>query len=273
MNIFISILILILGASIGSFLTVLIERISLHQSGIILGHSRCPHCKTRLQAMDLIPVISFLLLKGRCRYCKNTIAKHYPTIEIMTALVFLAFYLKFQFMVPTIFGNIESTVFDAKILLQFIIYATYGSFFMAIFFYDLRFSKIPDLFLLPFIAVSLVGALILSSNSILNILIATVISLVFFGGQILLSRGRWLGEGDLFLAISMSIILGWQLLITAIIVSYCLGALISIFLLLNKKVKAKSQVPFAPFLILGSLITIFFGQNLMAWYLGSLSLF
>ena len=105
----------------------------------------------------------------------------------------------------------------------------------------------------------------------INILIALGIAVIFFGGQILLSKGKWLGEGDLYFAISMGFLLGWKLFIIAIVLTYIIGAFLSIILLTFKKAGAKTKIPFAPFMVIGTFTTIFIGPEILDWYLKMLS--
>jgi leader peptidase (prepilin peptidase)/N-methyltransferase len=264
MTILISIFVLILGASVGSFLSVVIHRLCTQKKGIFFGHSCCTACNKKLKSKDLIPIISYILLKGKCRYCKKTFSVNYLYLEILTALVFLAIFLKFNFIAEDFAqGNYA---FNGMTFLFFVLNVIYAAFLLAIFFYDLQFSQIPDVLLFPFIAIALVGSLIIGQPGIISMIIAVVIALAVFGGQILVSKGKWLGDGDLYLSLGLALIFGWQLFLIAIVVTYFIGAIAAAFLILSKKAKLKTAVPFAPFLVLGSLITVFFGQELITWY-------
>jgi len=101
--------------------------------------------------------------------------------------------------------------------------------------------------------------------------IGALIAFLFFGGQYFISKGKWLGEGDIYVGIAMAMIFGWKLLLIAMSLSYFLGAFVSIIMLLSKKASGKTQVPFAPFMVLGTFLTIFFGERIMAWYLAFLT--
>lgn len=259
----------LLGASVGSFLSVVIYRIKTSKKGIIFGHSFCPHCNNKLSALDLIPVFGYILLGGKCRYCKKPIAPSYFFLEIITGLVFTALYLKFPFLLTLESGT---TYPDLSLLFQFGLYAIYGTFFVGIFFYDLQTKEIPDIFLFPLLGISILGSLILHSDQITGILIAVFIALVFYGGQILISNEKWLGEGDLYLAFSLAIIFGWQLFIVCTVLSYVIGTIVSIPLLLTKKAGMKTALPFAPFMITSAFITIFYGNELLNAYLSTMAI-
>lgn len=257
-NVLIPLLIFLFGASIGSFLSVAIYRIQKKLPGILIGHSICPSCKKRLSSQEMIPIVSYLMLGGKCSKCKKAISPLYLYLEITTGLVFLALYLHYPFMETS------------ELLLPLIFNTLYASFFIAILFYDLQTKKIPDLFLFPLLGISLVGSLVMGAPSIPSMFGAALIAFLFFGGQIAVSKGKWLGEGDLYLSISLAVIFGWKLFIVSIVLSYFIGAIISIGLLATKKVKPKSTIAFGPFLVLGAITTIFFGNDLLAWYLSSL---
>lgn len=268
-NIVFPILIFFLGASVGSFLSVAIYRIQKDKPGIIFGHSFCPSCKKKLSARDLIPVVSYIILRGKCRSCKKSYSPYYIYLETITGLVFLALYFRFPFME---FAAMDTLSMSVSMLIPFILYSIYASFFVAIFFYDLQTKKIPDVFLFPLLGLTIIGSIILGSPGLWSIVIAIIIAFVFFGGQILLSSGKWLGEGDLYLALSIAIIFGWELFIVSTIIAYFIGALLSIILLATKQVKKKTAIAFAPFLIIGALVTLFFGNDLLSIYLATITL-
>ncbi len=257
------IFIFILGASVGSFISVLNDRIKKGKKGIIFGRSACPHCKKKLKSSDLVPLISYMMLKGKCRYCHKKISSHYPALEIISALAFTALYFRFQF-----FNETENAyAISWPDLLQFLINIVYAVFMVAIFFFDLVNREIPDLYLFPFIAVTLIGSLIIGTPGIFSMAIALLIALLFFGGQHLVSKGKWLGSGDVYLSAGIALLLGWQAFLISVAVSYLIGGIVSIILLLTKKVSGDTRVPFAPFLILGTFVAVLFGSQLLDWYL------
>ncbi len=264
---FILFLLFLLGASVGSFLSVVIFRIQKNKGGIIFGNSFCPSCKKKLTSRDLIPILSFLLSRGKCRHCQKGISPYYLLLEISTGILFLAVYLHFPFLGLAIH---DAFIFNTSLFIPFFFYTLYSVFFIAIFFYDLQTSKIPDIFLFSLLGASIVGTLIMGSPEIWNIFVAITLALVFYGGQIVLSKGKWLGEGDLYFALSLAVIFGWELFLVSTVVSYFIGAIVSTPLLIFKKVKKSTSVPFAPFLVIGAFITLFFGNELLSWYVQTL---
>ncbi len=257
------ILLIILGAAFGSFLSVIIHRVEKQQKGIIIGRSRCPHCRKTLSATDLVPILNYVYLRGKCRYCKKPISPIYFFLEITSALVFVLLYLKFPFI--TEYGAGAYGINNAT-LLQYFFYALNGIFLIGIFFHDLQYTNIPDIFLWPFMGISLISSLVMKNVDFPNLIIAVALAALFFGGQRLLSKGQWLGEGDVYVGIGMALLFGWKLLIVAIVLTYVLGAIISILLLMLKKVERKSKIPFAPFMVFGSFATLLYGQEILAWY-------
>jgi len=264
MQIIILFFITVIGASLGSFISVLNDRVEKGKKGIILGRSICPLCRKKLKMADLIPLISFILLRGKCRFCSKEISIVYPALEIISALSFVSLYLKFPFI------NETGYLISYPDLLSFCIFGIYSVFFTAIFFFDLLHNEVPELYLFPLIGITLIGSLILGQPGLLSMGIALLIALGFFGGQHLISKGKWLGDGDIFFSISMALILGWQGLVIAIAATYLLGGVISVILLLTKKVNSSTAVPFTPFLILGTYVAISFAQQISAWYAATL---
>jgi len=255
----------ILGASIGSFLSVLIYRLKHKQKGAIVGRSRCPHCKKNLNTLDLIPVFNYLLLGGHCRYCHKPISLYYFFLEITTALVFLLMYLRFPFILE---GNMMNNYgVDVMMALQFFLMTIAGSLLIGIFFFDLQYMEIPDMMVYPLIVVGLLWSLTSKSADFPSIIIAIAGALIFFGGQLWISKGAWLGEGDVYIAIAMAVMFGWKLLIIAVSLSYVIGAVLCLILLATKALKVKSKIPFAPFLVFGTFVTILYGNEILNWYL------
>lgn len=260
----------ILGASVGSFLSVVIYRLKHKQKGTLLGRSRCPHCKKPLTTFDLIPVLNYILLGGRCRYCHEPISLYYFFLEITTALIFLLMYLRFPFVME---GNVLSDYsIDWISALQYLFAVVEGTLLIGIFYFDLQHMEVPNLLLYPLIVVGLLGSLVTRSVDFPSLLIAIAAAIVFFGGQRYISKGKWLGEGDVYLAVGMAVMFGWKLLIVAVSLSYIIGAVLCIILLATKALKVKSKIPFAPFLVFGTFATMLYGNEILAWYMNLLNL-
>lgn len=239
--------VVILGLILGSFLSMLLPRLHYGEQGIVAGRSQCPHCKNVLRARDLIPLISFVLLKGRCHACKNRIAFWYPLIELTSALSFLALFLYVQN--DSLFLWLTPHIF----VLLFI------------FFYDLRYKEIHDYVMIPGIAYAFFATIWIGNP--LSSLIGAGIGISFFGLQYLVSRGRWIGSGDIRIGAFMGLFLGWPMILLGIMLSYIIGSVISIGLLLSKNATGKTAVPLGPFLVMGTTLVFFCGDRILDYYL------
>lgn len=273
MTLLAAIIIFILGTTLGSFLSVVIYRTKTGKKGIFLSRSFCPSCKNRIKWRHLIPILSWLFLRGKCAYCGKKISAHYILLELFTGLLFLITFLNWNFIesIPT-FVDPQFLNYDInwEIFQIFVFYIIEFTFLIAIFFYDLMHKEIPDRFSLPAIAIAIAGGLILKIITPLAMLLGGATLFVFFLLQFLISKGTWIGGGDLRLGALMGIVLGLNKGLLALIIAYFLGAIISIYLLARKKVKGKSQIAFGPFLVIGTLIAIFLGKRILNWYLNTL---
>jgi len=248
---------------VGSFLNCVIYRLEKRES-FLQGRSHCPRCKHPLAWYDLIPLLSFIFLRRRCRYCRKPISWQYPIIETITGLLFL---LIFNFQFP-IFN--EFSIFNFQFL-NLIYYLLIICFLVVIFVYDLKHFIILDKILIPAIIISLIyrtaGALLLNNQlSITNYLFSALGAAGFFGIIYLISRGKWIGFADVKLAILPGLILGWPGIILSLFLSFLIGGIMGVGLMVFSEKKLKSEIPFAPFLATGTLIALFWGQGLINWY-------
>ena len=265
LDILTDIFVFVLGICIGSFLNCVIYR--LEQKKSLNGRSFCPHCKHNLNWMDLFPVLSFLFLGGKCRYCKKKISWQYPMVEIFTGLIFL---LIFVSVIPSLTGNPESVHLSwipafagMTIYLFFLFYV--ASALIIIFVYDLKHFLIPDKVLFPAIIISLIYRLFFNF-SILNYLYGVLAAFGFFYALFAISKGKWMGFGDVKLAILMGLLLGFSNVLAALFLAFFFGAIISLILIAFYRKKIKSEVPFGPFLITGTFIALFYGIQIVQWY-------
>lgn len=239
----------ILGLFVGSFLNVVIAR-AVTREGNFFARSHCMHCKHSLGILDLIPLLSFLFLMGRCRFCKERISWQYPLVEFATGLLFVMVYFQY---------NDLSTLWYAKRFLGieqdffqgWILFPLRDLFFLcillAIFVIDFRYSLIPDSIVLPAI-LSVFAFQIVLEQKMLPLLIVGFVLFAFFLGQFLLSHGQWIGGGDMRLGFLIGIMFGWPSALSVLLGAYILGAVVSVLLLLFKKKGWKSEIPFGPFL-------------------------
>lgn len=261
---FITIALFIFGAAVGSFTSVAIYRIHSNKKGIFLGKSACTSCNTELKAFDLIPLISYLTLRGKCRYCNKEISYMYPFLEFLTGAIFALLFLKFPFLDSQL-------AFSGTSLGMYLLYSFFTFVLIFTFFYDLHYLKISDEILLPAILVAFISTLAVPlTPHFFDALIGAGIGAAFFGLQFVVSRGTWVGLGDLRIGALMGAILGWKLTIVALFISYLIGSFVSIFIIARKRKFSGVRIPFAPLLVTGTFITIFFGEEIMKWYLSTL---
>lgn len=230
------------GLIVGSFLNCVIYRLETGRS-FLQGRSFCPHCKHQLSFWDLIPVFSFLFLGGKCRYCYQKISWQYPLVELATGIIF--------FQTATIVSNISTGVYLLLII----------PFLVVIFVYDLKHYIIPDKVIYP--AIAIVG---IFNFQIINFLSA-ILAASFFLVIVLASRGKGMGIGDIKLAFFMGLFLGWPSILVALFLAFLTGAIIGTGLIISKNKTLKSEVPFGPFLVVGTFIALFYGNQIINWYL------
>ena len=263
------IFVFLFGVCIGSFLNCAIYRMEAKKS--LNGRSFCPHCKHSLNWKDLFPVLSFIFLGGKCRYCKKKISWQYPMSEIVTGILFVLIFWRFS-VIPSLTGNpgtsnaIWIPAFAGMTYLAFLFYIAGSMIF--IFIYDLKHYIIPDKVLFPAIGIAFFYRLFekLSISNFAPYFWGALIASGFFLIIFLVTRGRGMGFGDVKLAVLMGLLLGVQNVIVALFFAFMLGAIIGIILLAGKKKGLKSEVPFAPFLITGTFIALFYGSQIVNWY-------
>ncbi len=247
-------LVFIFGLIIGSFLNAVIYRLA-HQKSPLRGRSLCPHCKHTLSFFDLVPVVSFIALRGRCRYCNRPISWQYPLVELVTALSFTGVYLRL---------SSQSNTFSETIL-QTILFASYSAFLIVIFAYDLKHYLILDAVIVPAVVVSLLGNLYLG-EPVLKMLGAALLASGFFAIQFILSKGRWIGGGDIRLGFLMGIMVSWPNILVALLIAYMVGSAVGLTLIALGRMKLDSKVPFGTFLTVASYLTLLYGSEVLLWY-------
>lgn len=243
------VILFVFGAIVGSFLNVVGLRWDVGDFG---GRSRCPRCDKKLQWYELIPILSFFFLRARCSQCKNRISWQYPAIEILTGLVFLSIYN-----LPAGEAGLQFTIYN-KILLLLVF-----CIFIVITVYDIRHKIIPDSLVYSAILLSVVGRWLLG-GSVLDWLSGPTV-FTFFGLIWFLSKGKAMGFGDAKLGLAVGLLLGGAQGLSAIILAFWLGAVFGIISMIfsHKKITMKSEVPFAPFIVLGAWISLVFRLNIL----------
>ncbi len=239
------------GLCVGSFLNVVIARLPAGRS-IVHPGSSCPRCGNPIAWYDNLPVLSFLLLRGRCRSCRDPISWRYPMVEIVCAVLFAMAYVRFG---PSL------ELASALVLLSMLV---------AITGIDLDYQIIPDLLSLPGVAfgflVSLAPGMIGWRASALGVLVAAGVFLVIIVASALALGQAGMGGGDGKLGAMLGAFLGWELALLSILISVLVGGLLAGALLATGRKGRKDPIPFGPFLALGGAVSLFWGDATLAWY-------
>lgn len=263
----ITIALFFLGAAVGSFLNVVIYR-SLNDESWIWGRSHCDDCGKLIHWYDNIPLISYLVLRGKCRNCKKPIGLTHPVVEILMGSLFVWWYW-----FGTFFFTLSQRPFA---VLQPLFWLIVGILLLAILVADYLYFIIPDEFVSLLLALTLLYRLalvltgIMQFNDLLMAGLGMVLSVSFIGSLWLFTKGKGMGFGDIKLMLPLSLLMGWPGVIVGVFLSFILGGSVASILLLAKKKKFGQVIPFGPFLIIGSFISLIWGDKILHWYLSFL---
>lgn len=244
---------IVFGAMVGSFLNVCISRLPKEES-IVYPGSHCPRCGHPIRFYDNIPIVSYLLLKGKCRDCGRSISIQYPVVEAITVLGSLLLFTRYG------------------LSLSYLFYFAFFSALVVITVIDLYHQIIPNVISLPGIVVGLLGSLVIPEIAFWD----SVIGFLLGGGSLFVVAAsyQWLfkregmGGGDIKLLAMIGAFLGWKAVILTILLSSLLGSVIGIGVMLVKGKDLKYAIPFGPFLAAGAVIALAWGQRIISWYLG-----
>jgi leader peptidase (prepilin peptidase)/N-methyltransferase len=251
-------LVFMFGMCIGSFLNVCIYRLPSSTSIINPSRSFCPQCNSAIQFYDNIPVLSYLWLKGRCRNCKAPISPRYPLVELMTGILAIAILFKFH------------------LTLEGVIYFVFTSSLLVITFIDIDHKIIPDIISLPGIPIGLAASFVLPAMTFKS----SLLGLLAGGGSLLLvawtysliTRKEGMGGGDIKLLGMIGTFIGWKGVIFTIFAASLTGTLAGMIVMLLKGKNLKFAIPFGPFLSIGAMSYVFFGEKVIFWYFQSFKL-
>ncbi|MGB9763214.1 MAG: prepilin peptidase [Minisyncoccia bacterium] len=300
-TLFSGVFIFILGTVIGSFLNVVIDRLDTERSAFE-GRSFCPYCGKTLSWWEMVPVLNYIYLRGRCSSCHHRLPLQYPIIEALTGILFLSAYLRFL-RFPLINNSIFYNLFyyfshfnleTLFLILTFLIWLYWIFVLISIALYDLKKYLVASEILLPAIIISFIYKIIigivlhfnhfflleqtnylLGSDTLLfgqyNYFLSLFLG-IFFGFSLIASlafftKEKAMGWGDALIGILMGIILGFPNIIIALIITFLSGGFISFILIALNKKTMKSYLPFAPFLVLGTLSVLLFGDIIIKGYL------
>lgn len=237
----------LLGLAVGSFLNVLIDRLPKGQS-VVWGRSHCDFCKKTLRWYELIPVLSFVVQRGRCRRCRKKISWQYPIVELVTGIGFA--FLFFYFSDSLIRGFAYSFIFSSLLVM-----------FVA----DLKYQIIPD----SMVVMGVIGILLqgqaFDARQGLALWLSACAAAAFFMLLYVLTRGRGMGLGDVKLAFLLGLLLGYPGIIIGLYAAFLTGAGAGVILMMAKRKTWKSRVAFGPFLIIGAVITLVWKTQILAW--------
>lgn len=240
------------GLCVGSFLNVCIYRLPA-ESSIVRPPSSCPRCGTRIRWYDNLPVISWILLRGRCRDCKTPISMRYPVVELLTGSFALVLWTRFGL--------------DWQTLIYFVLVCL----LLVITFIDIDHRIIPDIISLPGIPIGFAASFLLPNVSWLDALIGIAAGggslLAIALGYQLITGKDGMGGGDIKLLAMIGAFLGWKGVLFTIMASSFIGTLVGIVIMIRARKGMKLAIPFGPFLAIGAICYIFFGPQLIEWYL------
>ena len=247
------ILIFIIGLTIGSFLNVCIYRIPLGES-IAYPPSHCTNCSSEIKAYDLIPIISYIFLGGKCRSCGEKISIKYPILELFTGIMFYF-----------VFKEYGLTIIALKYFIMI-------TFLIVIAVIDLNTQDVYSVTTYSCIAIGIVMMLIEKiylNEDIWTYVIGLIIGVVVIGGIVFIAGG--MGEGDIEIAAICGVFLGWQNMILTILLSFIIGGIVGGVLIILKKKTKRDAIAFGPFLFIGALISLFLGNEIISLYMNFLS--
>lgn len=255
-NIFYYFILFGIGLATGSFINCLVWR-TRNNFNIAVGRSRCVHCGRQLLWYENIPIFSYVFLKGACRICQKPIPAHYPAVEFLGGLIFV------------IVGwlNQNYTFFSEWRLVRDLIFvAVLAVIFLYDFFYQIILSKVVWFGAI----IGIIFNIFIFHQDIYKIALGFVFGGGFFLVQYLVSRGRWIGGGDVRLGAMIGIWLGWPNIAAALFFSYIVGLIISLPLLISKNKQWDSTIPFGTFLAIGTFWALYCGDSAIEWYIGLL---
>jgi leader peptidase (prepilin peptidase) / N-methyltransferase len=255
-DIFYYFVITLFGLSIGSFMNSWVWR-TRENLGISRARSMCPYCRKIVRWYDNIPLLSFLFLHGKCRNCERKIIWLYPVVEFWCGAMFL---------VVALYHTQIAWIFTPELVRDWIVLV----FLTFIFVYDFKYKEILNFTTIPTGVVLFLTSIGFGWHSWQFMILGVLIGSGFFLLLYIISNGAWIGGGDVRLGFFMGVILGYPLILVALLISYVLGAIISLVLVLQKRKSWGSETPFGTYLVIGTIITMFWGQFILDWYINLL---
>ena len=258
----IALIVFLYGLCLGSFANVLIWRLLRGQS--IQGRSMCPHCGHKLIWSDLLPLLSFIFFRGKCRYCSKSISLRYPLIEFITGALFAV--------AAILFPPLDALT--GLILIKSLMIVFVG---IIVFVIDLEHYLILNKIVFPAAAIVLViigieAALQGSASLLVEPLLSALSAFGVFWLTWFLSKGKWMGLGDVKFAGLMGLMLGWPGVLVALMLAFVVGALVGMMLMALGRKQLSSRIPFGTFLSAATIMSLLFGTQLWEWYRGLINI-
>lgn len=236
----------------------------LTKASLSTDRSRCLHCSHALAWYDLLPLVSWLTLRGKCRYCRTPIGYFEPIMELVVAAVFIGSYVLWPLPLETLLQYGQLLVWLVAVVMLAILFA-----------YDLKWFLLPDQVVFPLIGVGVVMAVltIIAAPSVIEAVISLAIAIAILSGIYLLlwivSKGQWIGFGDVKLGLALALLLGnWQAAFIALFAANLIGCLVVIPGMIGGAITRTTRVPFGPLLIIGCLVALLWGAQISDWYSG-----
>ncbi|MBI2268473.1 MAG: prepilin peptidase [Candidatus Blackburnbacteria bacterium] len=250
----------LLGLALGSFIGMLTHRIPRGIS--IFGRSVCDHCHKKIRWFNNIPVVSFILLRGKCASCGKKIGLRYPVIETLTSIAFVISTFLFFSTNNSSLSLFKTTLGFAALPALLMIIAI----FISLIVIDFEFEILPDILVLVLGLTVLLFLFLAPPPTLINHISWGLISFSFFLGIFVLTRGRGMGFGDVKLSFVLGSLLGYPRVLIWFLLSFSIGAVVGLFLIAANKASWKKHIAFGPFLLLGAWISLFFSDRIVGWY-------
>ncbi len=268
-------ILIVTGLCLGSFVNALVWRLhelagrdgkklsaaDAKKLSVVNGRSMCPQCRHELAAKDLVPLFSWLFLRGKCRYCGKPVSSQYPLVELAVAGLFLASYVWWP------------QAFDAPQTAIFLLWLAILTGLMALVVYDARWSLLPNRIIYPLWVLAAIQAVIAiwaatdPSRALLDALLGVLVGGGIFYALFQVSGGRWIGGGDVKLGALLGLVVATPAkALLFIFLGSLLGSLVSIPLIATGRMKRTSVIPFGPFLVAAVIIVVLFGGDMLDWY-------
>lgn len=263
----ITVILFAMGAAVGSFLNVVVHR-SLNQENWLWGRSHCDHCRKQIKWYDNIPLLSYVLLKAKCRYCQKMISLSNPVMELLTGLLFVWWYWG-----GFLFFKLSQGPFS---VLQPLFWLSVGLILLAILVVDLMYLIIPDFLVGSLLSLVLLYRFILVISGVMqfqdlvNSILGMLLCVALIGGLWLITRGKGMGLGDVKLIVPLALLLGWPQTLVMVFLSFLIGAVVGLMLVINGRKKFGQVIAFGPFMVVATFISLVWGSQIFGWYMSLL---